>query len=24
VKRGIFSNKWVDDLLDETGCIITP
>jgi len=24
VKRGEFSNKWVDDLLDETGCIITP
>jgi RraA family protein len=24
VKQGIFSNKWVDDLLDETGCIITP
>jgi RraA family protein len=24
VKRGIFSNKWVDDLLDESGCIITP
>lgn len=24
VKKGVFSNKWVDDLLDETGCIITP
>lgn len=24
VKRGEFSNKWVDDLLDETGCVITP
>ena len=24
VKRGVFSNKWVDDLLDESGCIITP
>lgn len=24
VARGVFSNKWVDDLLDETGCIITP
>ncbi len=24
VKRGDFSNKWVDDLLDDSGCIITP
>ncbi len=24
VKKGVFSNKWVDDLLDESGCIITP
>lgn len=24
VKRGVFSNKWVDDLLDDSGCIITP
>lgn len=22
VKRGVFSNKWVDDLLNESGCII--
>jgi len=22
VKRGVFSNKWVDDLLDASGCII--
>ncbi len=24
VKQGIFSNQWVKDLLDETGCIIDP
>jgi regulator of RNase E activity RraA len=24
IRRGDFSNKWVDDLLNETGCIITP
>jgi RraA family protein len=24
VKKGIFSNEWVDDILDETGCTITP
>jgi RraA family protein len=24
VKKGVFSNKWVDDMLEETGCIITP
>jgi regulator of RNase E activity RraA len=24
VKQGVFSNKWVDDMLDESGCIITP
>jgi regulator of RNase E activity RraA len=24
VKRGEFSNRWVDDLLDDSGCIITP
>jgi RraA family protein len=24
VKKGVFSNKWVDDLLDDSGCIITP
>ena len=24
VKKGVFSNKWVDDLLDEAGCIINP
>ena len=23
VKKGVFSNKWVDDILDETGCTIT-
>jgi RraA family protein len=24
VKKGVFSNQWVDDLLIETGCIVTP
>jgi RraA family protein len=24
VKDGVFSNKWVDEVLDESGCIITP
>lgn len=24
VKKGVFSNKWADDLLDDSGCIITP
>lgn len=24
VKKGVFSNKWVDDLLDESGCVINP
>ncbi len=24
VKKGVFSNKWVDDLLDEGGCIVEP
>ncbi len=24
VKRGVFSNKWVDDLLETSGCIIEP
>lgn len=24
VRKGVFSNKWVDDILDETGCIVTP
>ena len=24
VKRGEFSNAWVDDLLAESGCVITP
>ena len=24
VKKGVFSNKWVDDVLDEGGCIVTP
>lgn len=24
VKKGVFSNQWVDELLDDGGCIITP
>ena len=24
VKKGVFSNQWVDDLLDDSGCIVTP
>ena len=24
IQKGDFSNKWVDDLLDESGCVITP
>lgn len=24
VKKGVFSNKWVDDLLDDGGCIVAP
>jgi RraA family protein len=24
VKKGVFSNKWVDDMLDASGCIIEP
>jgi RraA family protein len=24
VKKGVFSNAWVDDLLAESGCVITP
>ena len=24
VKKGVFSNRWVDDVLEEGGCIIDP